>query len=482
MILAVSRFRVANGVEDDVRQAFLDRPRLVDGWPGFLGLETFTRADDPALFYLLTRWTSPTACRQWHRSALHRESHRGLPKGLRLDPTFNELVELERVARSPDDDMYHLTADAAALLATYLADSRVVHLVQIAGEGTIVAANRAFAAHVGGDQSVLAQPLWRYLTEPDVKRLRAILGGARGEERTNLNFTDPDGAPFTLECVIRVAADGALIVGEPFYDEERRLQRQLLSLNEELATLARDRQREVVAERRARDVAEEENRLKDEAVAIIAHELRQPLAAAAMALGVLDRQPERHDRVRANPSRQIAQMSRLIEDLLQTSKVMRGTIALERQTVDLRRVAEEAADSIGSAVRERGLQLSVRTPGQPVWIAVDELRVRQILANLLTNATKYTPARGTIELEVEAAAERAVVRVRDSGEGIEPAALDRLLRLFARISDQPGGLGIGLAVSRRLAELHDGTLTAHSDGPGRGSTFTLTLPLSDSNI
>ena len=223
-------------------------------------------------------------------------------------------------------------------------------------------------------------------------------------------------------------------------------------------------------------MAESANRIKDEALAIIAHELRQPLNAATMALAVLERSPASLGRVRATLGRQLSHMTRLVDDLLDASRVMRSTLDLAKERIDLRAAAREGLELFEPVTHARQQRLSMTVPSERVDIDGDPTRVRQVLSNVLTNASAYTPVGGSISVIVEQDPAFAIVRVRDSGRGIAPEALEHLFDLFVRASKDTGGLGIGLAVSRRLMELHDGTIEARSDGAGHGSEFVMTWP------
>lgn len=479
MIVAVSRFRVANATESAVAAAFLNRPRIVDSWPGFLGLETFRDSKDATVFYLVTRWTDSATFRAWHSSPAHRASHAWMPAGLRLDPSYTRLVELERLSSRGSPDMFNLTIDRAALIGQLLEHSRVVHVLRVALDGTVLFANEAVTAALGVEAADFqGTGIFPRLTEADAGRLRRILGGDQPPDgRLMLNFTDAEGQPLTLACHLQLTPEDCFILGEPEYESDRQLQHQLIAANEELAILARERHRATTAEQAARRAAESASRTKDEALAVIAHELRQPLSAATMAIAVLKARPDALDRVRGTLERQLAHMTTLVEDLLDASRVIRGSIELFKQRVDLRHVTSDALEQIRPAAEKKQQSVSVSLGSDPLEIDADTARFSQILGNVLSNAIKYTPNGGTISVVVERQGGDGVVRVSDSGAGIAPESLDTLFHLFVRASVDAGGLGIGLAVSKRLIEMHGGSITASSDGPGRGSEFILRWPL-----
>ncbi|PWF54934.1 PAS domain-containing protein [Massilia glaciei] len=225
------------------------------------------------------------------------------------------------------------------------------------------------------------------------------------------------------------------------------------------------------------------DRRKDEFLAMLAHELRNPLAPIAAAADVLrlSTGDARLTKVSDIISRQVGHMAGLIDDLLDVSRVTRGQVELDRYPVDMKAVVMAAVEQVRSLNEARGHRLSLKLPARALTVEGDEKRLVQIVANLLNNAAKYTPPGGAIDLEVEAGEERILLRVRDNGIGMAPELVDSAFELFAqaaRTSDRSqGGLGLGLALVRRLAELHGGRARAASKGPGHGSEFTVHLPL-----
>jgi PAS domain S-box-containing protein len=235
---------------------------------------------------------------------------------------------------------------------------------------------------------------------------------------------------------------------------------------------------------RAGELAEADRR-KDEFLAMLAHELRNPLAAIRNALQVarLPAEGDTRERMAAVVDRQVENLVRLVDDLLDVARISRGKIELRRQPLDLAAVVERVAEGARGFAAERQHRLEVLLPGGPLWMEGDAVRLEQVLANLLHNAAKYTPPGGRIRLTVEREDGAAVVRVADTGIGIRPEMLARIFDVFQQADRIPGrvseGLGLGLTLVRRLTELHGGTVAARSPGPGRGSEFLVRLPLAD---
>lgn len=231
------------------------------------------------------------------------------------------------------------------------------------------------------------------------------------------------------------------------------------------------------------------DRRKDEFIALMAHELRNPLAPVRTAVEILRRAKpgEASDqRARQVIERQVAHMSKMIEDLLDVARIARGTLSLAREHCDLGLIARQVAHDWQGLVESAGLSLRTQLPASPVWIDADPVRVAQMLGNLLTNAVRFTPRGGWLELAVgqEWGSTMAWVQVKDSGVGIEPDLLERLFDPFSQadqdLARTKGGLGLGLALTRSLAQLHGGRATAHSEGLGQGATFTVWLPRASS--
>lgn len=240
---------------------------------------------------------------------------------------------------------------------------------------------------------------------------------------------------------------------------------------------------DVTERKNAERVLHEANRAKDEFIATLAHELRNPLAPIRTGLDIL-----RVDggsgvasaRARETMERQLAHMIRLIDDLLDISRINSGKIRLEKARVRLSTAIESAVEASRPAMAAREHALEVEMPAREIELIADGTRIAQTVGNLLLNAAKYTPPGGHVRLKAWQDGAWAVIEVRDDGVGIPPAMLDTIFTLFTQVGRTleraQGGLGIGLYLVRSLVELHGGTVRATSDGPGRGSTFTVRLP------
>lgn len=241
---------------------------------------------------------------------------------------------------------------------------------------------------------------------------------------------------------------------------------------------------DLTEQKRAERMLLEADRTKDEFLAVLSHELRNPLAPIRNALGVLQRSG--HDplvagRAYAVMERQVYQLVRLTDDLLDVSRITRDQIDLRRERIDLRLALQSAVETTQPLVDVAGHILTFEMPPDPIWVNADAARLTQAFANLLNNAVKYTDRGGRITIHTSVEGAQAIVRVTDTGIGIAEDVLPRIFDMFMRSDDSTHrvreGLGIGLTLAKRLIELHEGTIEATSDGPGRGTTFVTRLPV-----
>jgi PAS domain S-box-containing protein len=277
----------------------------------------------------------------------------------------------------------------------------------------------------------------------------------------------------------RVRKDGSLfwasVVITPVYDAHQVLRG--------FAKVTRD-----LSEQRRLQELEHSSRRLNEFLALLGHELRNPLAPIRNAVSIMKAHPDMPGplaRMRDIIDRQLGHMTRLVDDLLDVARVSSGKLTLKRDPIDFRDVVQASLESIRPLTAARRQRLTVEMPEQPIEMTGDRVRLTQALQNVLSNAAKYTPDGGAIELGVALQSAACLTTVRDSGIGIDPGALERIFELFVQeestLQDRgEPGLGIGLSLARTLVEQHGGMLTAQSDGAGKGSTFTMFLPLRSS--
>ena len=241
---------------------------------------------------------------------------------------------------------------------------------------------------------------------------------------------------------------------------------------------------EVIDNARLYGAIQEANRRKDEFLAMLAHELRNPLAPLLNGLHIMRLKDSRDpavEHMRDIAERQVRHLARMVDDLLDVSRITRGKIQLRKEPVRLEQVVHRTVECARPSIEERGHHLEVTLPPGPVCLEADPTRLEQILTNLLNNAAKYTEPGGRIALTAELDGHEVLLRVSDTGIGIDPATLPRVFDLFIQadrsLERSQGGLGIGLSLVRSLVELHGGCVSAHSHGLGKGSEFVVRLPL-----
>lgn len=240
---------------------------------------------------------------------------------------------------------------------------------------------------------------------------------------------------------------------------------------------------DITERRRAEDLLRDEDRRKDEFLATLAHELRNPLAPLRTGLEVLETTGDAtvSERVRAMMSRQVNHLVRLIDDLMDSSRLSAGKLTLQLEPLSVQRIVQDAIESAQPLIDKHGHRLTFNGTSPEVVVEADAVRMAQVIGNLLNNAAKYTPDGGEIEVTVTRNDSHAIIFVRDNGIGITPELLPHIFEMFSQANSSlhrsQGGLGIGLALAKTLVELHNGELVAQSEGPNRGSVFTCRLPL-----
>lgn len=247
------------------------------------------------------------------------------------------------------------------------------------------------------------------------------------------------------------------------------------------------RQRELLSQQR--DLLEEQTRAlkladtrKNEFISVLVHELRNPLAALNGGLKILSRKPgeEKFDQIHGLMHQQLNHVIRLVDDLLDVSRITQGKINLIKSEFDLKDVVYTALEMTKQAIEEREHTLTIRVPEQPCTILADNVRLTQCVSNLVNNAAKYTPSGGQIGVTLEVRGDAYSISVTDNGLGLTNEASTAIFKMFEQVEEHRdhshGGLGIGLALVKQLIELHGGDVTVRSDGPGSGSVFALELP------
>jgi signal transduction histidine kinase/ActR/RegA family two-component response regulator len=266
-------------------------------------------------------------------------------------------------------------------------------------------------------------------------------------------------------------------------DEIGRLTERFNRMVEELRAIHEERAQ---TERELREYAEalrDADRRKDDFLAMLAHELRNPLAPIRNSAFIIRRAPEPEKATRALDvlDRQINHLARLVDDLLDVSRIQRGKVTLQRTLVDLGEATSKTVDDFRSVFASVGVELELDVPTAPVRMEGDETRLSQIVGNLLQNAAKFTPRGGRVIVTLRTVAERARLTVRDTGVGIDPEIQQRLFHPFEQadrtLARTTGGLGLGLSLVKGLVTLHGGTVEARSEGPGRGAEFIVELPV-----
>jgi signal transduction histidine kinase/ActR/RegA family two-component response regulator len=419
---------------------------------------------------------------------LERERKREQTARTEAERHSREADELRRLSRALTQSASpaaaaQRVADAAkrlfqpsSVVVRLLEPDGVMVAVAIAGENPVVTPGHRMPAGSGVvGQAVMQRSV--VMTNSVLTDPRIALPSPVRDQHRRLGHQLVIAAPLVVEDVVI----GTLALNETktrtFVETEVAL---LQALANHAAVGIRNAQR-FQQERTARKDAEASSRMKDEFLAMLGHELRNPLAAIGSAISILNRlsaADERAVHAQAVITRQVEHLRELMDDLLDVGRVTTGKIILSCKAIDVSELARRdwtVLESTGAFA-----QHEARLETEPVWVNADETRMAQVIDNLLTNAVKYTPAGGKVMMTIRCEGDDAMIRVADTGIGIGPALLPRIFDLF--VQGEPtrdrakGGLGIGLTLVKRLVEMHGGSVEACSEGPGRGSAFTVRLP------
>ncbi len=351
-------------------------------------------------------------------------------------------------------------------------DSGMVGVIYWATDGKILDANDKFLQMTGYDREDLAagRLRWPEMTPPEYRPL---------DERAlaELRATGVD-TPYEKEYLRKDGSRVPIVIGAAMLD---RTFREGVAFVLDVA----DRKRAEEAMRRALDRLAAADRSKDEFLAMLAHELRNPLSVLSNLHQLLEqRGPDpRTSGIAETMERQVGILTRLVDDLMDVSRIERGRIEVRRRTVNVASVLRDVVRSQRDAAHRQGLLLRLRVPARPVLVFADPMRLAQMAGNLVQNALKFTPEGGHIDVTLGVEDRTAVFRVEDSGKGIAADLLPHIFDLFTQGEPPPdrgqGGLGLGLTLVKALTELHGGTVRAESGGPGRGSAFTIRLPVQE---
>jgi len=357
------------------------------------------------------------------------------------------------------------TMDAANKPYRLLVDQTPQAAASFTIEGAILHANPRFVTLLGRSlDALIGRPIFQFLAPECRTPFESLLRGVDGAEvRTEVTLSRGDGTLVLAYLGINALREGPLGMCLVVTD---------LTEQKHFAEL-----------KVARDALQEADRRKNEFVAVLAHELRNPLGPIRNAARILKLKGPQDVELRTPIEmieRQAEQLTRLLDDLLDVSRITRGALEMRREGLVLADVVDASVDACHDDILSRDLQLQVSLPAESVALMGDRARLIQLLCNLLTNAAKYTPAGGKIELKARTNGDSLTVSVTDSGIGIPSERLGEIFDLFAQVDrtgDRAGGLGIGLTLVRQIATLHQGTIEALSDGVGHGSKFILTLPV-----
>ena len=388
---------------------------------------------------------------------LHKDG-RGILVSISVSPVRDEQGRIVGASNISRDIGRQREANQARAMLAAIVESSDDAIISKDLNGIVTSWNRAAERLYGYDAGeMVGQPIRRIIPAELQTEEDGILAKIRAGERIDHFETQrlrKDGTRFEVSITV-----------SPIMDEHGRI---------------------VGASKIARDITpqREAQREKDRFLAILAHELRNPLAPIRNAITLFGQPgmtPEQLEKARDIAERQVAHMAQLLDDLLDVARISTGRVELKCADMPLKPLMAHAVDAARPIMERRGHRLEVRMPDEDLWVHADEVRVLQIVLNLLTNAAKYTDPKGRVTLALRREGGFACITVEDTGIGFDAASADNLFKLFSQAKDvaqrSEGGLGIGLALVRQFVERQGGRVVAHSEGPGQGSRFSVTLPL-----
>jgi signal transduction histidine kinase len=370
-------------------------------------------------------------------------------------------------------------ADAYARIIALFPEAALI----VTGDGAIQVANARAAALLGvSTQEAAGRRLDEFVEDPStLAGFMTLSARSATPVPAGVSFRRPAAsAPARIEGAMLEprSAEGPALILVRVRAKEAAIDR-FLALNMRIEELGR----EIARRQRAEAALAETDRRKDEFLAMLAHELRNPLAVLTSGIGYMaaSREPgTAGDGLLERMQRQLRQLTRLVDDLVDVARITTGKMVLRREPVPLQTVLRDALDACGPAIAEREIDLVAALPDEPVWVYADPARLPQVFSNLVSNAVKFSPVRASVRISAEVRGGQATVTVRDAGSGIRRELLASVFDLFTQadhsLARSLGGLGVGLNVAKRITELHGGTIEAHSEGEGLGSEFRVTLP------
>jgi PAS domain S-box-containing protein len=384
--------------------------------------------------------------------------------------TFRDVSE-RRQAEVRLREEIHKTQEAEERLRMMVESVKDYALYSLDVQGRIVSWNTG-AEHLLGyvEEEVLGKHFSMFFTPEDVQA---------GTPERDLQQATTEGSASNDNWIIR--KDGSRFWAEGWtYPLRDGALRGYVSILRDLTE-----RKQMERELRARaEVLEEMDKRRNEFLAMLGHELRNPLSPIVTSLAILRQEKTTSplaEKARTIIERQVKHLVRLVDDLLDVARITRGRVELRKERVPLNHLIDRAVEAVGPLVAAQGHDLSVSAPRGTLWLDVDPARIQQVLVNLLSNACKYTPAQGAIRLVVHREGERVAISVKDNGVGIAPEVLPKVFDLFIQaersLARSEGGLGIGLTMVKSLVEMHGGSVVARSEGAGKGSEFIIWLPV-----